>query len=96
MRNATHTAPFARPTLGGPMIASQRNTRRTLARAALVAIALLLAFGSSASLAAKPKSFEVDFDKCLDPSIVLSGYLFTFAGQRPETLSGPSKLVSWR
>jgi hypothetical protein len=81
MPNATHTVPFERHNAGGPTIASQRNTRRTMARAALVAIALLLPFGSSASLAAKPKSFDVDFDKCLDPSIQRPGYLFTFAGQ---------------
>jgi len=71
------------------MISSQGNTKKTMGRAALVASALLLAFLSSASLAAKPKSFEVEFDKCLDPSIVHPGYLFTFAGQASGDVSGP-------
>ena len=36
---------------------------------ALLASALLLAFGSTAALTGKSESFEVDFDKCFDPSM---------------------------
>lgn len=61
---------------------------KILRTAALVASGLLLAFGSTASLAGKPRSFEVDFDKCLDPSIVHEGYLFTFAGPVSGDVSG--------
>ena len=89
MRTATHqTTPFARHNFAGPMITSQGNTKKTMGRAALVASALLLAFGSTASLAGKPKSFEVEFDKCFDPNIVHPGYLFTFAGQASGDVSG--------
>ena len=56
-----------------------------MGRAALVASALLLAFGSSASLAAKPKSFEVEFDKCLDPSIVHPGTCLLSQARHLET-----------
>ena len=65
-----------------------RDNKKTMVRAALLTNALLLAFGSTASSAAKPKSFEVEFDKCLDPSIVHPGYLFTFAGQASGDVSG--------
>jgi hypothetical protein len=69
------------------MITSQGN-KKTMGRAALLASALLLAFGSPVSVAGKPKSFEVDFDKCLDPGIVHPGYLFTFAGLTSGDVSG--------
>jgi hypothetical protein len=89
MRTATHqTTRFERGNFAGPMITLQGNTKKTMGRAALVASVLLLVFGSTASLAGKPKSFEVDFDKCLDQSIVHQGYLFTFAGQASGDVSG--------
>ena len=69
------------------MITSQGN-KKTMGRAALLASALLLAFGSTASVAGKAKSFDVDFDKCFDPSIVHPGYLFTFAGLASGDVSG--------
>ena len=59
-----------------------------MGRAALLASALLLAFGSTVSVAGKAKSFDVDFDKCFDPSIVHPGYLFTFAGLASGDVSG--------
>jgi hypothetical protein len=61
---------------------------RMIRLVALIASVLLLAFGSTATLAGKPKSFDVDFDKCLDPNIVHAGYLFTFAGPVSGDVSG--------
>ena len=93
MRIATHqTTPFPRRNFAGPMINSQGNTTKTMGLAALVASALLLAFGSSASLAAKPKSFEVEFDKCLDPSIVHRGTCLLSQARYLETFLVLSKL----
>ena len=97
MRTATHqTTPFARRNFAGPMITSQGNTKKTMGRAALVASALLLAFGSTASLAGKPKSFEVEFDKCFDPSIVHPGYCLLSQARHLETFPVLSKLEPWR
>ena len=61
-------------------VASPPPILRMIRRVVLLASVLLLAFGSAATLTGKPKSFDVDFDKCLDPNIVHAGYLFTFAG----------------
>ena len=61
-------------------VASPPPILRMIRSVVLLASVLLLAFGSAATLTGKPKSFDVDFDKCLDPNIVHAGYLFTFAG----------------
>jgi hypothetical protein len=67
---------------------TSHGKKKTMGRAARLASALLLAFGSTASVAGRPKSFDVDFDKCFDPSIVHPGYLFTFAGLASGDVSG--------
>ena len=58
--------------------------RRT---AALLASALLLVFGSTAASAERPRSFEVDFDKCFAHEGD-APYLFTFSGPASGDVSG--------
>ena len=84
------TVPSAPPegTLASPSTTSHRKTATMMRTASLLVSALLLAFASSASVIGKSKSFEVDFDKCFDPSIVHPGYLFTFAGPASGDVSG--------
>jgi len=60
---------------------------RTNRKSALLAGALLLAFGSSATLAGGVKPFEVDFDKCFAQNGPLP-YLFTFSGPVSGDVSG--------
>jgi len=55
---------------------------------ALIASSLLLALGSSAALDAKPKSFDVDFDKCFARVEDGDPYLFTFAGPVSGDITG--------
>lgn len=60
---------------------------RTTRIPALLAGALLLAFGSSAVLAGGAKPFEVDFDKCFAQNGPFP-YLFTFSGPVSGNVSG--------
>ncbi len=76
------------------MITSQGN-KKTMGRAALLASALLLAFGSTASVAGKPKSFEVDFDKCFDPSSPIRATCLRLQVRQQEMSPGPLKQESW-
>jgi hypothetical protein len=54
---------------------------------ALLAAALIAALGSGAALAAKPKTFEVDFDKCFAHAGP-APYLFTLAGPVSGDVNG--------
>jgi len=55
---------------------------------ALICSALFVAFGSTANLHAKPKSFEVEFDKCFARVEDGDPYLFTFAGPVSGDVTG--------
>ena len=89
MRTATEpTVPSEPRSLARPNITSQGKIMKMIRTTALLASALLLAFGSTAALAGKSKSFEVDFDKCFDPNIVLPDYVFTFAGTASGDVPG--------
>jgi hypothetical protein len=74
---ADPTAPSACPHVAGPIITAQERTKKTVRAITVLASALLLALGSTAALAGKSKSFEVDFDKCFD-RLGDAPYLFTF------------------
>ena len=54
----------------------------------LITSALLMALGLTATLQAKSKSFEVDFDKCFARAEDGDPYIFTFAGPASGDVSG--------
>ena len=63
------------------------KTMRLKRLAGFVASAMLLSLGSTAALAAGPKPFEVDFDKCFD-RYGPAGYVVTFSGPVSGDISG--------
>src|SRR4029078_3770627 len=69
------------------LVHSQEHTmkHRTIA---LMAGALVMALGATNTLQAKPKSFEVAFDKCFARREDGDPYLFTFAGPVSGDISG--------
>ena len=81
------TPPSGHPALANPVTTAPRKTTNTMRTTALLVCTLLVVFGSHASLAGKPKSFEVEFNKCFahegpDP------YLFTFSGRASGDVKG--------
>jgi hypothetical protein len=60
---------------------------KTIRNSALLAGALMLALGSAATFAAKPKPFEVDFDKCFAHNGP-GAYVFTSSGPATGDVSG--------